>query len=107
MLSGHGKSDNSIVPRKFSNKVCQRAAERMEGRELAKGRTLEQTTLRTQSREGVPSALERIREAVQKDRKQRFTALLHHVYAMERLRESYFRLKREATPGIDGETWRH
>jgi group II intron reverse transcriptase/maturase len=106
-MSGHGKSDNSIVPRKSSNKVCQRAAERMEGRELAKGRTLEQTTLRTQSRGGVPSVLEWIREAAQKDRKQRFTALLHHVYAMERLRENYFRLKREATPGIDGETWRH
>ncbi len=107
MMSGHGKSDNSIVPRKSSNKVHQRITERMEGRELAKGKTLEQTTLRTQSRGSVPSALERIREAAQKDRKQRFTALLHHVYAIERLRESYFRLKREATPGVDGETWRH
>ena len=107
MMSGHGKSDNSIVPRKSSNKVHQRITERMEGRELAEGKTLEQTTLRTQSRGSVPSALERIREAAQKDRKQRFTALLHHVYAIERLRESYFRLKREATPGIDGETWRH
>ncbi len=107
MMGGHGKSDNSIVPRKSSNKVRQRAAERMEGRELAKGKTLERTTLRTQSRGGVPSALERIREAAQKNRKQRFTALLHHVYAMDRLRGNYFRLKREATPGIDGETWRH
>jgi len=107
MMSGHGKSDNSIVPRKSSNKVRQGNAERMEGRELAKGKTLEQNRLRTQGRVGVSSALERIREAAQKDRKQRFTALLHHVYAVERLRESYFRLKREATPGIDGETWRH
>src|SRR4030042_4518740 len=107
MMSGHGKSDNSTVPRKSSNKVHQRITERMEGRELAKGKTLQQTTLRTQSRGSVPSALERIREAAQKDRKQRFTALLHHVYAIERLRESYFRLKREATPGVDGETWRH
>src|SRR4030042_281435 len=107
MMSGDGKSDNSIVPRKSSNKVRQGNAERMEGRELAKGKTLEQNRLRTQGRVGVSSALERIREAAQKDRKQRFTALLHHVYAVERLRESYFRLKREATPGIDGETWRH
>jgi group II intron reverse transcriptase/maturase len=79
----------------------------MEGRELAKGKTLEQNMLRTQGRGGMTSALERIREAAQKDRKQRFTALLHHVYTVERLRESYLRLKREATPGIDGETWRH
>ena len=63
MMSGHGKSDNSTVPEKSSNKVCQRATEGMEGRELAKGKTLEQTTLRTQGRGGVPSALERIREA--------------------------------------------
>ncbi len=107
MMTDRGKSDNSTVPEKSSNKVCERAAERMEGRELAKGKTLEQTTPRTQGRRGVPSALERIREAAQKDRKQRFTALLHHAYVADRLRESYFRLKREATPGIDGETWRH
>ena len=74
---------------------------------MAKGKTLEQNMLRTQGRGGMTSALERIREAAQKDRKQRFTALLHHVYTVERLRESYLRLKREATPGIDGETWRH
>ena len=107
MMSGHGKSDNSAVPEKSSNKARQRATERMEGRGLAKGKTLKQTTSRTQGRRGVPSELERIREAAQKDRKQRFTALLHHAYAVDRLRKSYFRLKREATPGIDGETWRH
>jgi RNA-directed DNA polymerase len=107
MMIGQGKSDNSTVPRKSSNKARQRATERMEGRELAKGKTLEQNMLRTQGRGGMTSALERIREAAQKDRKQRFTALLHHVYTVERLRESYLRLKREATPGIDGETWRH
>jgi RNA-directed DNA polymerase len=107
MMTDHGKSDNSVLPRKSSNKVRQRATEKMEGRELAKGKTLEQTTPRTQGRRGVPSALERIREAAQKDRKQRFTALLHHAYTVDRLRESYFRLKREATPGIDGETWCH
>ena len=105
MRSGHGKSDSLIVPRKPPNKA--QATEEVEGRRLAKGNLLEQTTLRTQCRGGVSSALERIREAARKDRKQRFTALLHHVYAVERLRESYFRLKREAAPGIDGETWRH
>jgi len=41
MMSGHGKSDSSIVPKKSSNKVRQRATERMEGRELAKGNLLE------------------------------------------------------------------
>ena len=40
MMVSHEKSDNSIVPEKSLNKVCERTAERMEGRELAKGKTL-------------------------------------------------------------------
>ena len=63
MMSGHGKSDNSIVPRKSSNKVHQRITERMEGRELAEGNLLEQNILWTQSQVGMHSALERVREA--------------------------------------------
>jgi group II intron reverse transcriptase/maturase len=37
----------------------------------------------------------------------RFTALLHHIYDIERLRAAYFATKRNAAAGIDGETWRH
>ncbi|MBI5442549.1 MAG: sigma 54-interacting transcriptional regulator [Deltaproteobacteria bacterium] len=37
----------------------------------------------------------------------RFTALLHHIYNCEALRAAYLSLKREAAPGVDGETWRH
>ena len=37
----------------------------------------------------------------------RFTALLHHVYHIEHLRAAYHALKRDAAPGIDGETWKH
>ena len=103
MMDDRGKSHNSIVPEKSPNK--DQSAEGMEGRELAKGKTLEQNTPRTQGRDGVQSALERIREAA-KDKKQRFTALFHHVYSVEQLRKSYFDLKRNAAPGIDGETWR-
>jgi group II intron reverse transcriptase/maturase len=36
-----------------------------------------------------------------------FTALMHHVYKVDALREAYFRLKRAAAPGVDGETWQH
>src|SRR3990172_8447992 len=49
----------------------------------------------------LPSALERIRQAARRDRKMRFTALLHHIYNPDMLREAYFRLKREAAPGVD------
>jgi len=82
-------------------------AEGVEGRGLAKGNPRQQNTSRTPGRKDVHSALERVRQAAGKDRKVRFTALLHHVYDLEMLREAYFRLKREAAPGVDGETWRH
>src|SRR6202040_1469490 len=52
-------------------------------------------------------ALERVRQAASKDKKVRFTALLHHIYNLETLRMAYFSLKKEAAPGVDGETWRH
>jgi group II intron reverse transcriptase/maturase len=55
----------------------------------------------------VPSTLERIRQAARQQKQRRFTALLHHVYEVERLRQAYYALKREAAPGIDGETWQH
>ena len=38
---------------------------------------------------------------------QKFTALLHHIYDMKRLRAAYLRLKKEAAAGVDGETWQH
>jgi hypothetical protein len=81
-------------------------AEGVEGRGQAKGNASPQNTPRTQSREGVPSARERIRQAAEADKGRRFTALLHHVYDIKNLREAYFGLKRDAAPGVDGETWR-
>jgi len=48
-----------------------------------------------------------VRQAAEGDRKQRFTALLHHVYDVEHLRTAYHALKRDAAAGIDGETWGH
>ena len=107
MMTGRGKSDSSIVPGKPPNNAEEPAAEVVEGRGLAKGNLPERNVRRTQSRESTPSALERVRQAARRDRKQRFTALLHHVYAIERLRVAYWELKRDAAAGIDGETWRH
>ena len=84
-----------------------KSAEGVEGRRQAKGNAGPQNTLRTQSRGGVLSARDRIRRAAKTDKGRRFTALLHHVYSIETLREAYFGLKRDAAPGVDGETWRH
>jgi RNA-directed DNA polymerase len=107
MMNGHGKSDRPAVPMKFPNKVEQSAAEGMEGKGLAEGNLRQQNAPRTRSREGAHSALERVRQAGRKDRELKFTALLHHVYDVEALRAAYLALKREAAPGVDGETWRH
>ena len=82
-------------------------AEAVEGRGLAKGNSRQQNASRTRSRMGVYSALERVRQAAQRDKRMQFTALLHHIYPPDLLREAYFNLKREAAPGVDGETWRH
>ena len=106
MMNGRGKSDRSIVPRKPPNKAGQSAAEGVEGRGLTKGNSREQNALRTQGRASVQRAFERVRQAATRDRKQRFTALLHHVYDPATLREAYFGLTRQAAPGVDGETWR-
>jgi len=79
----------------------------MEGRGLAKGNLPQQNASRTQSREDAPNALERVRQAASKGKDTKFTTLLHHIYHLDALWMAYFRLKREATPGVDGETWRH
>jgi RNA-directed DNA polymerase len=106
MMNGYGKSDSPIVPGKPPNKACKQAAEVVEGRGLAKGNPHKRNAPRTQGRIRAPSALERIRQAARRDKKQRFTALFHHVYGVDMLRYAYFSLKRNAAPGIDGETWR-
>src|SRR5580700_5877187 len=107
MTNGPGKSDRPVVPAKSPNNAGQPAAEGMEGRGLAKGNLPRQNAFRTPSRKDAPNALERVRQAAGKDKKLRFTALLHHIYNPETLRMAYSSLKREAAPGVDGETWRH
>jgi group II intron reverse transcriptase/maturase len=104
-MNGRGKSDSLVVPEKLPNKAGRPAAEAGEGRGLAKGSSPEGNALRTQSRDRAHSALERVREAATKDRKQRFTALFHHVYDIDRLRSAYRALKRDAAAGVDGVTW--
>ena len=107
MTHDRGTSDRPVVPAKSANKAGPSAAERAEGRGRAKGNLRQPHASRTPSRTDAPSALERVRQAARTDRKLRFTALLHHIYDVERLRTAYLALKRDAAPGIDGETWRH
>ena len=63
-MHGCRESDCFIVPRKPSNKGCsQGPAEKVEGRELAKGNGAEHTRSRTQRRGLLPHALSRVRQA--------------------------------------------
>jgi len=107
MMNGPGKSDRPTVPGKSPNNTGQPAAKGTAGKGLAKGNRPQQNASRTPSRNDAPSALERVRQAAGKDKTLRFTALLHHIYNLETLRMAYFSLKKEAAPGVDGETWRH
>lgn len=102
----HGveKSDGLVVPEKSSNKAPIGAAEAVEGRGPAKGNVDEQNAHRTQRRESAHNALDRVRQAARRDRKARFTALMHHI-TIDVLRSAYEALKRRAAPGVDGVTW--
>src|SRR2546421_8920678 len=103
-----GKSHNRVVPKKVSNKARRRAAEGLEGRRLAEWNSPQATTLQTQGREGVQTALGRVRQAAERQKGgARFTALLHHIYAIDALRAAFYELERDAAPGVDGETWEH
>jgi len=108
-MDGHGKSDRPIVPKNPANKGPDASAptERGEGRGRAKGNPDQQTSNRTQCRAELQQALIRVRQAADKDKKAKFTALWHHVYDPERLRAEYRDLKRQAASGVDGETWQH
>ena len=92
-MNDQGKSDRPVVPVKSPNNAGQPVAEGMEGSGLAKGNLRQQNAPRTPSRDGAPSALERVRQAARRDKKLRFTALLHHVYDSTRLRAAYLGLK--------------
>jgi len=98
------KSDSAVVAAKPPNKAGPPAAEAVEPRAGAKGNADQQSTHRTQSRKRVTQALSRVRQAARYKKKERFTALLHHVNA-DTLRTAFFALKRKAAPGVDGVTW--
>src|SRR5205823_4032134 len=80
-------------------------AEGMEGRQPTKENIGQATAPRTQSRISELSDLLGVRKAARKDKRARFTALLHHA-TISLLRDSYFALKRDAAPGVDGVSWK-
>ena len=105
MMHGRGKSDEAIVAVKPANKAERFAAELVEPRAEAEGNASQHSTRQTQRWASVSQALERIRQIAKERKKERFTALLHHI-SIDLLDEVFFELKENAAPGVDGLTWR-
>src|SRR5215472_3847926 len=90
-----GESYGRVLPAKCPNK---------DGKPSAEG--AEQTTAsQIQCWGSALSGLSRVREAARRDKRLQFTALLHHVSVLL-LQDSFYALKREAAPGVDGRTWK-
>jgi len=114
MMHGHEKSDPAIVAVKPANKTEQPVAERSaseptaaepgEPRAGTKGNADQQSTCRTQSRVSVSQALDRIRKVARERKKEKFTALFHHI-SVELLGDAFYELKEDAAPGVDRLTW--
>jgi group II intron reverse transcriptase/maturase len=104
-MHGSGKSDPGVVAETPANKAEPSAAESVEPRTGTKGNATQQNTRQAQDWERVSQALGRIRQAAKVRKKEQFTSLLHHVN-ISLLRVSFFALKKDAAPGVDGLAWR-
>jgi RNA-directed DNA polymerase len=105
MMHESGKSDAAVVAMKPVNEAVQAAEERVERRTVIEGNVDQQSTSRTPSRTNVTQALDRIRRTAKERKKEKFTALLHHI-GPELLEAEFFALQRNAAAGADGVTWR-
>ena len=95
MTHEHGKSAPAVVAVKPTNNAGQPAAEPAEPRAGTKRNAGEQSTHRTQGRARVTQALARVRKAAKQRKKEKFTALFHHL-SVDLLREAFLVLKRDA-----------
>jgi RNA-directed DNA polymerase len=105
MMNGCEKSGLAVVAVKPMNKVERSAAESAEPRAGTKGNAGQHSTRRMQNRASVSQGLERIRQAAKERKKERFTALLHHI-SLDLLEEVFFELERNAAAGVDGLAWK-
>ena len=95
MTHGREKSDPSIVAMKPMNEGGKSPEELVERREGAEGNAIEHGMRRTPSRAGMSHGLDRVRQAAKERKRERFTALLHHV-GIDLLRSAYGWLRKEA-----------
>jgi RNA-directed DNA polymerase len=99
------KSDCAVLPMNQPNNGESSLAEVGEGRARTKENIARSNTSPTQRGERVSHGLSGVRQAAKERRQERFTALLHHM-TVGLLRDSFYALKRQAAPGVDGVTWK-
>jgi RNA-directed DNA polymerase len=104
MMHGQEKSDPAIVAMKPLNKAGQPAAEEVEPRVGAEGNAEQTGARRAQNRESASHGLDRVGQTARLRKKERFTALLHHI-DVTALQEAFRALRRNAAAGVDGVTW--
>jgi RNA-directed DNA polymerase len=105
MMHEREKSDPAVVAVKPANGTERSVAEPVEPRAGTKGNADQHSTPRTPSRTRVTQGLERIRQTARERKKERFTALLHHIDT-DLLEAEFFALEEHAAAGVDGMTWR-
>ena len=98
------KSDCAVVPLNQPNKEGQPSAEAGEGRAQTGENIVRSHMPPTQSGTRMSQGLNGVRRAASVRKQERFTALLHHL-SVDLLRDSFYALKRQASPGVDGVTW--
>ena len=98
------KSDCAVIPVNQPNKGRQLPAEAGEGRAQMKENIDQSHMLLTQSGESMSQRLNGVRKAAKNRKQEQFTALLHHLN-VDLLRDSFYALKRQASPGVDGMRW--
>jgi group II intron reverse transcriptase/maturase len=103
-MNAREESDCAVVLVKRPNKEAIVSAEVVEGRAQTKENDAEPGTSPTRSGERMSQGLGGVRQAARERKQERFTALLHHL-TVELLRQSYYALKRNAAPGVDGMKW--
>ena len=98
------KSDCAVVPVNRPNKAAIAAAEVGEGRAQMKENIGQPRMPPTQSGNRMSQGLDGVRKAAKERKQERFTSLLHHL-TIALLRDSFYALKRQASPGVDGVRW--
>src|SRR2546428_13378426 len=98
------KSDCAVVPVNQPNKGGPPSAEAGEGRAQTRENITQSHMHPTQSGKRMSQGLDGVRKTAKERKQERFTALLHHLN-VDLLRDSFYALQRQASPGVAGVTW--